>query len=74
MRVAVIGSPVNESTVGIVSAWRALGIDASLVVGAEVRSDIGPEDIALVRLDVLPTLDGIEPGLLQVLLLERRGT
>jgi [lysine-biosynthesis-protein LysW]--L-2-aminoadipate ligase len=74
MRVAVIGSPVNESTVGIVSAWRALGIDASLVAGAEVRSDIGPEDIALVRLDVLPTLDGIEPGLLQVLLLERRGT
>ncbi len=73
MSVAVIGSSANDGTVQIVAAWRALGIDVSLMSAADALAELGPEDVAVVRLDVSPTLDGVEDGLLAVLLLERRG-
>ena len=73
MSVAVIGSSANDGTVEIVAAWRALGIDVSLMSASDALAELGPEDVAVVRLDVSPTLDGVEDGLLAVLLLERRG-
>ena len=69
-RVAVIGSPLNDANVDLVSAWQALGLDARLTDPDDVR----PADVVLGRLDVLPTLDGVEPGLLDLLRLELRGS
>jgi len=71
--IAVVGSDANESTAELVAAWRDLGLDAELVAGAAVAEIAGPHDVVLGRLDVLPTLDGVEPGLLGLLLAERRG-
>ncbi len=71
--VAVVGSRANETNEALVAAWRALGIPALLLSGAEARARLGVGDLALGRIDVLPTLDGVEPGLFDLLLLERAG-
>jgi [lysine-biosynthesis-protein LysW]--L-2-aminoadipate ligase len=67
--VAIVGGAANEANLELVAGWQALGIDADLVQPGAVRHD----DLIVGRLDVLPTLDGIEPGLLELLLFERRG-
>ena len=73
MRVAVIGSASNDGTVALVQNWRALGLDARLMSARTAVGALSPGDVAIVRLDVRTSLDGVEPGLLDVLRLERRG-
>lgn len=73
MSVAVIGSSVSEETVEIIGAWREFGIDVALISPADAYVVLRPGDVAVVRLDVLPTVDGVQEGLLAVFLLERRG-
>lgn len=72
MRVAVVGRP-SDGNLGIVAGWRALGIPAEVLVPDAAAADLAPGDVALVRLDVLPTLDGVEGGLAAVQALGRRG-
>jgi RimK family alpha-L-glutamate ligase len=60
--VAVIGSQ-QQTNVDLVFAWRARGLPAALVSPGEASVLLGPGDTALARLDVLPTLDGIEDGI-----------
>jgi [lysine-biosynthesis-protein LysW]--L-2-aminoadipate ligase len=70
----VAGFDGNRTSVALVSAWRRLGVDTELVSPQLVRGRrLCPDDTVLGRLDVLPTLDAIEPGLLELLWLERRG-
>jgi RimK family alpha-L-glutamate ligase len=69
--VAVVGAPGSQTNRELVTAWRSIGLDARLLPAGETH--LGPGDVALGRLDVLPTLDGVEPGLLELLRLERRG-
>ena len=58
----------------LVSSWRELGIAASLIPPpVAVRADLGPGDVCVNRIDVLPTLDGIEPGLEAIGSLQRAG-
>jgi RimK family alpha-L-glutamate ligase len=71
-RIAVVGSPANATSARLVESWARLGLDAHLLSGRELAA-LGVGDVALGRLDVLPTLDGVEPGLFDLLLLERRG-
>jgi [lysine-biosynthesis-protein LysW]--L-2-aminoadipate ligase len=71
-RVALLGTPANETNVELVAAWRAQGIDCELVAPADAPRCLD-HDATIARLDVLPTLDGVEPGLLRLLWLERRG-
>ena len=72
-RLALLGTDASGTNVEIVAAWRALGIDAALVEAGAIASSTRKGDTVLGRLDVLPTIDGVEPGLLELLWLERRG-
>jgi [lysine-biosynthesis-protein LysW]--L-2-aminoadipate ligase len=71
--VAVVGGAANPTNLDLVRKWQALGIDACLLSGAEARNELRPGDIAVGRLDVLRTLDGIEDGLLELLELRADG-
>lgn len=51
------------STGHIAAEWRSRGLDAALVSPPDAPDRLRSGDVALVRLDVLPTLDGCEPGL-----------
>jgi RimK family alpha-L-glutamate ligase len=70
--VGLLGGRANPTTLRLVDSWRSLGVDARLVTGPELAC-LGPGDVAIGRLDVLPGLDGVEPGLFDLLVLERRG-
>jgi RimK family alpha-L-glutamate ligase len=71
-RVGVIGWP-QETNVELAAAWRDRGIPAGLVNPFAAAQLIRAEDVAIGRLDVLRTLDGIEPGLHVLSDLARRG-
>ncbi|MGZ4403861.1 MAG: M20/M25/M40 family metallo-hydrolase, partial [Gaiellaceae bacterium] len=72
-RVIIAAAGDNETSTDLVAAWRELGIDSELVLPLQLQARLRPGDTVLGRLDVLPTLDGVEPGLLELLRLERRG-
>lgn len=71
--VAVIAGQEGETSGCLVEEWRARGIDALLLTPEESVARLGEGDIAVVRLDVLPTLDGVEPGLEHMGRLQARG-
>lgn len=72
MRVAVIGWG-QQTNAELAAAWRWLGLDARLVTPEEALERLEPGDVALGRLDVVQTLDGIEPGLDKLGALRERG-
>jgi len=71
MAVVVLGRP-SETNCALVSAFAGLG-SRSWLAERPTRPRLGEGDIALARLDVLSTLDGIEPGLWQLPRLARLG-
>lgn len=71
--VAVIGTSTNETSAELVAEWRQRGVDATLVSASEALAGLGRGSLAIGRLDVLPSLDGVEEGLLDLLWLGRRG-
>lgn len=72
-RTAVVAHGPGLTNGVLVDAWRRLGIDVELLDAATALRRLSPGDTAVVRLDVLKTLDGVEPGLSAVAKLERRG-
>ncbi len=72
-RMLVAAEDTNETSGLLVDAWRERGFETELVSPCHLRAALEPGDSVLARLDVLPTLDGVEPGLLELLLLERAG-
>ena len=72
-RLSLLGTDASATNPEIVAAWRALGIDAALVHADQAATAAEQGGIVLGRLDILPALDGVEPGLLELLRLERRG-
>ena len=72
-RVGVLARAPGKTNGELVAAWRKLGLEAELLLPEDAAARLGPGDVALVRLDVLPTLDGVEPGLEELPGLERRG-
>jgi RimK family alpha-L-glutamate ligase len=68
-----LAGKLTPTNVGLLDAARALDIDAALAPIEDVAQRARPGDVVLPRLDVLPTLDGIEPGLELLERLQRRG-
>jgi RimK family alpha-L-glutamate ligase len=73
-RVFLIGSAANETNVCLAEAWSRRGLEVELLSAAAACDVMRPLDIAIGRLDVLPTLDGVEPGMLELLRLEHQGS
>ncbi|MGH3085436.1 MAG: hypothetical protein ACRDNP_15535, partial [Gaiellaceae bacterium] len=69
--VVIFGKP-TETNCALAAAFAQLGQRARLA-GVTTLSRLGHGALAVARLDVLPTLDGIEPGLWRLAWLERRG-
>jgi RimK family alpha-L-glutamate ligase len=72
MIAAILASPTRTNW-ELVQAWRGVGIDARSLWPLEALEVLGPGDVAITRVDVLPSLDGVEPGLDEVRELEARG-
>ncbi|HEY6962268.1 MAG TPA: ATP-grasp domain-containing protein [Gaiellaceae bacterium] len=70
--IGIVGSMENDGTAALVRRWAELGLDVELL-GGEALDLLRPGDVAVGRLDVRRSLDGVEDGLLRLLLLERRG-
>jgi [lysine-biosynthesis-protein LysW]--L-2-aminoadipate ligase len=70
--IAIVGGP-TRGNLCLVEGLRRLGLRASLLAGEGLHGRVSRGDVVLGRLDVLPTLDGVEPGLLELLRLERSG-
>src|SRR5581483_2646413 len=69
----VLAGGGGATSAELVRRWRLLGLPALLVPPATASAVVRDGDTVVARLDVLPTLDGVEPGLLELLWLERRG-
>ena len=72
MRFALIAHSETEANLRLVEAMPS-GIEASVLRPTEALTRVGSDDIALARLDVLPTLDGIERGTWELARLEAEG-
>jgi RimK family alpha-L-glutamate ligase len=72
-RVAIIGRRDSPTNPVLEREWRALGINASVLAPAAAEALLQSGDVALARIDVRRTLDGLEPGLLALLTLRQRG-
>ena len=63
MRVGIMAGHIGEGNADLRQGLRALGIDADVLEPEAAVATLGAGDVAIVRLDILPTLDGFEPGL-----------
>ena len=53
----------QQTNIELVQAWCDLGLGARLLTPSEALRALGPGDVAIGRLDVVQSLDGVEPGL-----------
>ena len=72
MRIAVVAQAPSPTNDALVRAGAAVG-DWSLLTPAEALEKLEPGDCAIGRIDVLPTLDGVDEGLWALGTLEARG-
>jgi [lysine-biosynthesis-protein LysW]--L-2-aminoadipate ligase len=72
MQLALIAHRETETNLRLLEAVPA-GVEAVLMSPAETLGRLGDGDAALARLDVLPTVDGIEPGAWELARLEAEG-
>jgi RimK family alpha-L-glutamate ligase len=71
--VLYVAGALTPTNVSLLEAAREIGLDAALLPIEDVAGRARPGDLVLPRLDVLPTLDGIEPGLWLLDRCERNG-
>jgi RimK family alpha-L-glutamate ligase len=68
----LVAGTLNPTNVALLAALREAGVDARLTP----PTDLGcahPGDVALGRLDVMPTLEGVEPGMWELRRAKARG-
>jgi hypothetical protein len=73
MRRLLIAGDLTPTNVGLLEAFRDLDLDASLMPIEVVLRRAQPGDAVLARLDVAPTLDGVDGGIHELERLEERG-
>lgn len=73
LRVLYVAGRLTPTNVALLDAAREVGLDATLLPIGDVVGRVRPGDLVLPRLDVLPTLDGVEAGLWLIDRCERRG-
>jgi RimK family alpha-L-glutamate ligase len=71
--VAVVAWKALPSNQPLIDSWRRCGIAAELMSPGDACRRLGPGDVALVRLDVTPTLDGAEAGVGDLAVLSDHG-
>jgi RimK family alpha-L-glutamate ligase len=72
-RLGIVATRATETNLALAEASLALGLPATVMTPAQAVEQLRPGDLALGRLDVLPTLDGVEPGIWYLHRLERQG-
>ncbi len=72
MRIALVAHSESETNLRLVEAVPQ-GVEIEIVRPTMAMGRLGPGDVALARLDVLPGLDGIEPGIWELGRLEADG-
>jgi RimK family alpha-L-glutamate ligase len=72
-RIAVVGSADNETNPDLVERWRELGLDAVLLSPHDALHQLRRGDVAIGRVDVRRSFVDVEPGLLELWDLARRG-
>src|SRR5437764_912695 len=72
-KVWIVGRSANKTNQELTSRWRSCGVDARMIDPADASDRLGPDDVAVGRIDVRRSVDGIEPGLLALHDLVRRG-
>ena len=72
MRIALVAHKESETNLGLVAAAPP-GVEIAIVRPTMAIGRLGPGDAALARLDVLPGVDGIEPGIGELGRLEADG-
>ena len=72
-RLAIVANTVSPTNRRLLEAARAFGLDALVLPPHAAERRLGAGDVALGRIDVLPTLDGPEPGFAALGALEDRG-
>jgi len=71
MAFAIVAHSSTETNLALASAWH--GESYGILGPREALSSLRAGDVALARLDVRRSLDGVEPGLSDLVELERRG-
>ena len=69
----IVAGHATETNVALVSAIRRLGVESTLLRPEQARRRVRDGDVVLGRVDVLPTLDGVEACLWELRRLERHG-
>jgi RimK family alpha-L-glutamate ligase len=72
-RIAIVASRPSETNLELVREWVAFGVAAEMLAPDAACEVLGPGDVAVGRIDVRSTLDGVEDGLAALAVLRRRG-
>lgn len=62
----LVAGRLNDTNAALLSALRRLGLGAEWVPPHALRTCVKPSDVVLGRLDILPSLDGVESGLAEL--------
>ena len=72
-QIALLAHRETATTSGLARACRMHGLDARVLTPRDALLELERGDVALARLDVRDDLAGIEPGIWELRMLERRG-